>query len=99
MKCLLPIERYTKHEAFARTVDAGKPDIAVFDPATGRVQQFQYAAPSMAAHPAYEPAGFTRQSSDPQAVWLTHMAAMTTDGAGHLWYIRAGSDTIEEVAA
>jgi hypothetical protein len=53
----------------------------------------------MAAHPAYGPAGFTRQSSDPQAVWLTHMAAMTTDGAGHLWYIRAGSDTIEEVAA
>jgi hypothetical protein len=24
VKCLLPIERYTKHEAFARTVDAGK---------------------------------------------------------------------------
>jgi sugar lactone lactonase YvrE len=89
----------TDHYGRVWTAVAGKPDIAVFDPATGRVQQFQYAAPSMAAHPAYGPAGFTRQSSDPQAVWLTHTAAMTTDGAGHLWYIRAGSDTIEEVAA
>lgn len=78
---------------------AGKPDIAMLDPATGQIQQFQYAAPSMAAHPAVGPHGVSRQAPYPQAVWVTHMAAMTTDGAGYLWYIRAGSDTIEEVAA
>jgi streptogramin lyase len=78
---------------------AGKPEIAVLDPATGLIQQFQYAAPSVAAHPAHGPLGAAPRPAGPNDVWIVHMAAMVTDGVGHLWYIRAGSDVIEEVAA
>lgn len=35
----------------------------------------------------------------PGAVWLSHIVAMITDNQGHLWYIRGGSDQIEEVVA
>jgi hypothetical protein len=78
---------------------AGQPDLAVLDPSTGQVRQFQYAAPSMAAHPHNSLPGAPNPTYAPNAVWLSHMAVMTTDGQGHVWYIRAGNDAIEEVAA
>jgi streptogramin lyase len=78
---------------------AGQPEIAVLDPSTGQAHQFQYAAPSVAAHPHHSLPGVPDPAYAPTAVWLSHMAVMTCDGQGHLWYIRAGNDTIEEVAA
>lgn len=81
---------------------AGKPDIAALDPSSGQAHAFQYAAPSIAAHPPLRRPGSppsTLPTFAPNAVWLTHMAVMATDGQGHLYYIRAGSDAIEEVAA
>lgn len=83
----------------------GQPRIAVLDPTTGYVQQYQYAAPSVAAHPVTNQrfSAATGHSSgmqlQPGAVWLRHIVAMVTDSQGHLWYVRAGSDLIEEVAA
>ena len=77
---------------------AGKPRLAVFDPATGQTRQFQYAAPSKAAHPA-RPMTERQASPAPDAVWLSHIVAMTTDADGHLWYIRSGSNRVEEVSA
>lgn len=78
---------------------AGQPKIAVFDPATGLTQQFQYAAPSVVAYPVHGPLGTAPRPADANAVQVVRMAAMVTDSEGHLWYVRAGSDVIEEVAA
>lgn len=79
---------------------AGQPQILVFDPAANQVAHYQYAAPSVAAHPpphhVGEPEGTTPVAG---AVWTPHIVAMATDGQAHLWYIRAGSDRIEEITA
>lgn len=78
---------------------AGQPQIAVFDPATGKARTFTYAAPSIAAHPAHTHLGAPSRSAAPDAVWIVPIVAMATDGEGHLWYIRASYQTIEEVSA
>lgn len=81
---------------------AGQPMIAVLTPATGELREYTYAAPSIAAHPVTEPdlqSSSAPSSSPAQAVWVTPIVAMATDSQGHLWYIRGGSDVIEEVAA
>ena len=65
-------------------------------PATGQTQHYQYAAPSAAAFPSRSGAPV---STTPGAVVLTHIVAMATDHEGHLWYVRAGSDHLEEVIA
>lgn len=77
----------------------GKPDMAALDPSTGQSQLFQYAAPSIVANPVHTLMGLPVSTPAPSAVWLTHIAAMVTDSQGYLWYIRAGYDQIEEVAA
>lgn len=77
----------------------GQPKIAVLDPTTGQVRMFTYAAPSMAAHPPHTHLGVQTGSSAPDAVWLVPIVAMATDDQGHLWYIREGYPTIEEVSA
>jgi len=78
----------------------GRPAIAVFDTATGQVKEYQYAAPSIAGHPPdHGYFGKPVLHPAPGAVWLRHIVAMTTDGQGHLWYVRGGYDSIEEVAA
>ncbi|HET8908935.1 MAG TPA: hypothetical protein VFN11_18405, partial [Ktedonobacterales bacterium] len=76
------------------------PQLAVLDPATGDVQRFTYAAPSIAGHPLpHPPVGLPTTVPNPGAVWVAPIVAMATDQQGHLWYVRAGSDVIEEVAA
>ena len=77
---------------------AGRPDIAVFTPSSGETRLYQYAAPSVAAFPSdgHMP-GAMASTMEPGAVWIVAIVAMTTDSQGHLWYIRAGSDTLEEV--
>lgn len=78
----------------------GQPQVAVLDPRSGSVNTFQYAAPSVAMHPASNiPPGVSATTMNPNAVWLVHIVAMVTDKRGHLWYIRAGSGNIEEVSA
>lgn len=55
----------------------GAPQIALLDPATGRVQTYQYAAPSVAGHPLpFNPGGAPRDT--PPA------GAVTTDSQGRL---------------
>lgn len=86
---------------------AGQPDVAVYNPASGALHQYQYAALSVTAHPAIDgPVGVqpvppttstTSTAPAPGAVWLTPIVAMVCDGQGDLWYIRAGSDVLEEV--
>jgi hypothetical protein len=79
---------------------AGEPDIALLNPASGALQEFTYTAPPVATNSsAHHPFGAPTTPLNPNAVWLQHIVAMTTDGSGHLWYVRAGSGTIEEVAA
>ena len=74
--------------------------MAVLDPTSGQVRYYQYEALGVAAHPIdVLPSGIERVTPAPGAVWLRHIVAMVADGQGHLWYVRAGSDTIEEVAA
>ena len=77
---------------------AGQPDLARFDPASGEIQEYQYAAASVAANPIQDlPLGIERMTPAPGAVWITRIVAMVCDGRGDLWYIRAGSDEVEEV--
>lgn len=77
---------------------AGQPDLARFDPANGTISEYQYAAPSIAAHPAENaPLGVVSTTPPPGAVWITPIAAMVCDSQGDLWYVRAGSSQIEEV--
>jgi len=78
---------------------AGQPRIAALDPASGQIQQYQYAAPSVAANPPHHHLGDPVVTPAPGAVWVSHIVAMTADGDGHLWYVRAGYNRIEEVAA
>lgn len=77
---------------------AGQPQIGVYDTATGSLQVFQYAAPSILAHPA-DTHGQQRVQAAPGAVWLRHIVEMVTDGQGHLWYVRAGYSSLEEISA
>lgn len=77
---------------------AGQPDLAVYDPAAGTLREYQYAASGVAAHPIEDlPLGVERTTPVPGAVWITHIVAMVCDARGDLWYIRAGSDELEEV--
>lgn len=79
---------------------AGLPQVAMVDTTTGQVQRFQYAALSIAANPpSHTMVGAPPFTPDAGAVWLDHIVAMATDGQKHLWYVRAGHSTIEQVAA
>lgn len=85
---------------------AGQPDVALLDPATGQVRQFQYAAMrARVVHASAPPPLAGRQqstSSQGQAtgaapLLIAPMAAMAADASGNLWYVRVGNDQIEEV--
>lgn len=77
---------------------AGQPDLARIDPVHGTIQEYQYAALSVAAHPITDlPLGIVPTAPAPGAVWITHIVAMACDGQGNLWYFRAGSSQLEEV--
>jgi streptogramin lyase len=78
---------------------ARQPQIAVLDPASGSVRTFTYAAPSIAANPPHTHLGVPTRPAAPDAVWIVPIVAMATDSVGHLWYIRAGYQSIEEISA
>lgn len=78
----------------------GMPQIAVLDPASGTLRTFQYAAPSIAGHQLPSmPITAHPETAAPGAVWLVPIVAMVTDGQGHLWYMRAGYHSLEEITA
>ena len=77
----------------------GEPKIAVFDPETGKLQQYSYPVPSTIQYMSV-PYGIGAPSASPaDAIPITPIAAMVTDNQGHLWLIRDLSDQIKEVAA
>jgi hypothetical protein len=80
---------------------ANKPQIALFDPATGQAQIYQYAAPVIPSGPSLNaPYGYQSSSASAStAVAVVPIVSMTTDSQGHLWYVRAGYNAVEEVGA
>ena len=86
---------------------AGQPDLAALDTATGQVREYQYAtAVADASHVNGSPRNTGAGGQNSQATpgtstmyLIAPIAAMATDALGHLWYVRIGSDHIEEVSA
>jgi streptogramin lyase len=78
---------------------SGEPKIAVFDPATGKLQQYSYPVPSTIQYISVPYAPGAPSASPVDTIPITPIAAMVTDEQGHLWFIRDLSDQIEEVVA
>lgn len=77
----------------------GEPQIAVFEPGTGKLQVYSYPVQGSTYYVSlpYVPGASLSPPAD--AIPITPIAAMVTDDQGHLWFIRDLSDQIEEVAA
>lgn len=79
---------------------AASPTIAALTPSSGQIVAFTYSAASIVNGVASGgPYGTAPRAPSQAAVYLSHIVAMATDVRGHLYYIRAGSDRIETVAA
>lgn len=78
---------------------ANEPQIAVFDPGSGKLQVFRYPVQSPTQYTSHPDMPGVPSSPPPGAIRITPIAAMMTDDQGHLWFIRDLSDQVEEVAA
>ncbi len=76
-----------------------EPKIAVFDPATGTLEQYSYPVASTIQYMSHPYAPGASSASPAAAIPITPIAAMVTDDQGHLWFICDLSDQIEEVVA